>query len=529
MGEDQNDVANERHQTGSRITRRKFLRQSGLVIGAGAAGGLVSSLSSTPASARGGTLRVGIGGGGARDTVDAHRGAGSPDLCRRLQLYNMLATFDHNYVLRMELAEEITATGRPDVWTIRLKKGVEFHDGKSLTADDVIFSLRRVLDPSTLATGRSGLLSVDPNGLKKLDNWTIRAVLNYPDVTLDDTLAQYSYAIVPVGYDPAKPVGTGPFRFQSFTPGQRSVFTKNPNYWQSGLPYVDEVVIFDFPDETARLNALLSDQVDVIDSVGSSQIPVIAARSGLQLLKSPSGQWIPFTMRVDQPPFNDVRVRQAMRLIVDRPQMVKQALAGYGRIANDLFSPYDPAYFHALPQRHQDIDKAKALLKQAGQQNLTVNLQTAPFTTGAVEAAQVFAAQAKAANVTVNIQQLETGVFYGSDYTKYLFALDYYFVRNYLPQVSFGMIPTAPFNETHWPDSANSQYTALYKEAKETVDRQKRTALIHRMQQMEYDSGGLIVWGFVTFVDAYNSRVTGLAPDPGVRLSRYGLKGVSFV
>jgi peptide/nickel transport system substrate-binding protein len=218
-----------------------------------------------------------------------------------------------------------------------------------------------------------------------------------------------------------------------------------------------------------------------------------------------------------------------MRLIVNRPQMVEQALAGYGRIANDLFSPYDPAYFHGLPQRHQDIDKAKALLKEAGQQNLTVNLQTAPFTTGAVEAAQVFAAQAKAANVTVNIQQLETGVFFGPNYTKYLFALDYYFVRNYLPQVSFGMITTAPFNETHWPDAANSEYASLYKEAKETFDRQKRTALIHRMQQMEYDSGGLIVWGFVTFVDAYNSRVTGLMPDAGVRLSRYGLKGVSFV
>jgi peptide/nickel transport system substrate-binding protein len=143
-----------------------------------------------------------------------------------------------------------------------------------------------------------------------------------------------------------------------------------------------------------------------------------------------------------------------------------------------------------------------------------------------VEAAVVFAAQAKAANVTVNVQQLETGSFYGSNYLKYTFALDYWNTRNYLPQVA---LATATWNETHWPDPKDGQYTTLYQEAKQTVDPAKRTDIIHQMQQLEYDNGGYIVWGFVTFVDAYNSKVTGFVPDSGVRLTRYGFEKVSFV
>jgi len=534
MGDDQEFKALARGQSGSGVTRREFLRQAavaGIVVGAAGTtlGAACIGSSSTPTATvkRGGTLRVGIGGGGAKDTLDAHGGFGSPDICRKFQLYNTLATFDHKYGLVMELAEEITPTA-PDNWVIRLKKGLEWHNGKSVSADDVIFTLQRILDPKTRASGRTGLLAIDLTRLQKVDDLTVRVFLTAPDVGIADQLAQYANPMVPVGYDPANPIGSGPFVLKSFTPGQQSVFTRNPNYWKSGLPYIDSLEIYDFPDETARVNALLSGQVDAIDAVSSAQVAVIQGRSNLHLLKSESGQWVPFTMRVDQPPFNDVRVRQAMRLIVDRPQMVQQALAGYGRIANDLFSPYDPAYTTTLPQRHQDIAQAKSLLKQAGQENLTVNLQTAAFTTGAVEAAQVFAAQAQAANVTVNVQKLDTGTYYGSNYLKYLFALDYYNTRNYLPQVATVTAPTGKFNETHWPDPEDQQYGSLYQQARQTVDPAKRADIIHTMQKMEYDRGGLIVWGFVTLVDAYSSRVTGFVPDSGVRLSRYGFESVSI-
>ena len=132
----------------------------------------------------------------------------------------------------------------------------------------------------------------------------------------DQRLGQYFNGIVPVDYDPNNPVGTGPFRFGSFTPGEQSRFPANPNYWVEGEPHVDELVIIDFPDDTARVNALLSGQVQAMDNLPLGQLRVVEANPELKALVASTGAWLPFTMRVDHPPFDDVRVRQALRLIV---------------------------------------------------------------------------------------------------------------------------------------------------------------------------------------------------------------------
>src|SRR6202008_1787442 len=157
-----------------------------------------------------------------------------------------------------------------------------------------------------------------------------------------------------------------------------SVFKRFPNYWQHPKPYVDELTIFDFADDTARVNALLGDEVDAIDNLPTGVIAELQANKALRVLVSETGEWQPFTMRVDKAPFNDPRVRQAFRLLVDRRQMIEQVLLGEGRIANDMYSPYDPAYYSSLPQRHQDLEQAKSLLKAAGREGLSVELVTAP-------------------------------------------------------------------------------------------------------------------------------------------------------
>src|SRR5690348_4199628 len=185
---------------------------------------------------------------------------------------------------------------------------------------------------------------------------------------------------IAVGYSPtaigqAKPnIGTGPYKVQSFTPGQQSVHVRNPNYWRSGQPYFDKVVVIDFPEDTARVNALLGGQVDAITDVPPAQVAVVNGHSGTKVLESPSAAWTPICMRVDVAPFTDVRVRQAMRLIANRPQMVAQALSGHGHIGNDLYAIFDEAFDDSLPQRHQDINQAKSLLKAAGQGSLNIDL-----------------------------------------------------------------------------------------------------------------------------------------------------------
>jgi peptide/nickel transport system substrate-binding protein len=272
---------------------------------------------------------------------------------------------------------------------------------------------------------------------------------------------------------------------------------------------------------------LLGGQVDAITAMPFAQISPVKSR-GFHILNSQGGGWVPITMAVDQPPFNDVRVRQAMRLIVNRPQMVQLAFSGYGHAGNDIYSPLDACYDTALPQRHQDIEQAKSLLKAAGQSNLNIDLNTTNGRAGQVECAQVFAQQAKAAGVTVNVKNLDATTFYGNQYLKYTFGTDYWGTRNYLNQVAAGSLKIAPYNETHWN---NPQFVKLYNEALRTPNVAKRCAIIHEMQKIEYTSGGYIVWGFYNLVDAYSSKVVGLKPSKGtLPLGNYGndFRTISF-
>ena len=328
------------------VSRRDVLRgAAGAAALALASGPLLAGCSNSVATPPnkgnpkpGGTLKVGVVGGSAKDLLDVHTPVTHPDQARCISLYDTLAEYDTNFEAKLALAESIEMSKDAKTWTIQLKQGVEFHDGKTMTADDVAFSLQRILDEKTGANGALGLRSVDPNGIKVVDPRTVQLSLNTPDATLLDEFAQYSNGIVPVGYDPSKPVGAGPFMFQSFTAGQRSTFVKHPNYWRENEPWLDAVEIIDFPDDSARVNALRSKQVHAIDQVPLGQIQAISGDKTLEMLESETGAWLPFTMRVDRPPFDDPRVRQAFRLIVDREQMVRQVLSGHGRVANDLYA-----------------------------------------------------------------------------------------------------------------------------------------------------------------------------------------------
>jgi peptide/nickel transport system substrate-binding protein len=236
---------------------------------------------------------------------------------------------------------------------------------------------------------------------------------------------------------------------------------------------------------------------------------------------------MPFTMRVDVPPFDDVRVRQALRLIVDRDDMVGSVLGGQGRVANDLYAPLDPCYAKELPQRLQDLDRARSLLSQAGRSDLQVELVTSPAVgAAAVGSARLFAQQARGAGVDVRVREVDGAVFYGRDYLSWPFAQDYWFTRSYLPQVSVSSLAGGLFNECHWNDP---RFSSLIARARVELDGARRTELLKQAQRLEYDSGGYIVWGFHDQVDAYTSRVTGFVPDPSLPLSAFQFRTISFV
>jgi peptide/nickel transport system substrate-binding protein len=524
-------------ETSSRgLTREELLKRAALGGAVIAVAGLPQvAEAAAPKPRRGGTFRLGITGGSAKDFIDGQHIVDKPSIARLLATFEGLSYFNESYKPTIDgLAEEITAE-RANRWVIRLRRGIEFHNGKTVTADDVIYSIRRTIVHPLKLFGNTGLSAIDPNRMKKLDRWTVRLFLKRPDVTLIDAFSQYYQGIVPVGYpmkdlasrtnSPLRFIGTGPYKVKSFVPGRESVHVRNENYWRSGQPFFDEVRIIDFPDDTARVNALLSGQVDAITDVPFAQIPAVKRRKGLRIYEAPTGAWNPISMRVDTPPFDDNRVRQAMRLLINRPQVVRQALSGHGRVANDIYSPFDLCYAgDEFPQRRYDPERARSLLKAAGQEGLTVDLMTTPADTGMVEECEILAQNAKAAGVTINVKVLDGGTFYGDQYLKWPFAADFWGTRNYQAQVAVGSLANSPFSESSWHKHPKyPRFADLYRQALATVDLKKRCEIIREMQRLEYEEGGHIIAYFKNLVDAYSTKVGGLKIDRGtLNLNKYG-------
>jgi peptide/nickel transport system substrate-binding protein len=523
------------------LGRRQFLRgiaATGAVAGAGSLLAACSggSSSENPKQAtqasrslrRGGNLKLGLTGGSSSDTLDPHKSLTYLDTSRLQSLYQPLAQLDAQAKVEYVLAESITPHGSLSNWIIRLRPGVTWHDGKAFTADDVVFTFQRVYNNDL--TGKFGLGPIDLKHTKAVDKLTVQVKMTKPFASFAEQLAAFWYTlyIAPVGFNPAKPVGTGPFVYQSFTPGQRSVFTRNPHYWKSGLPYVDTLTIIDFSDNTTLQDALATGVIHGAGALNGPQVASLATTGGIKTVVSHSGEIVPFTMRIDQPPFNDVNVRQAMRLLVDRPQLIDSALDSYGVVANDLFSPYDPAFDHSLVRPAQgDIPQAKFLLKKAGQEGLRVQLTTSAVATGTVAMATVLAAQAKAAGVTININNVPPGTFFGPNYLKWTFSQDYYNYYPYLSQVAESMLLGSPFNETHTNDS---QYTNLYNQANATANPSVRKEILREMQQFDFNEGGYIIPAYIDVLDAYSDKITGYTPGKvGQPLSNFDFEHFAFV
>ena len=281
---------------------------------------------------------------------------------------------------------------------------------------------------------------------------------------------------------------------------------RNENYWQSGLPYVDKLVIQDFSSETSQINALISNQVDVIDALSAASISSVRSGGGKVWIAKTSG-FTPLYMRRDTAPFNDVNVTQAMRLVCDRQQMIDVIFGGHGAIGNDIYDHADPAYDTSIPQRVQDISQAKYLLKKAGKENLQVTLTAGPIGPGTVQMAQVYAQQASQAGIKVNIDQVTPEVEFGPNYAKFLFAQDYVIYASYLTQTALSGLPTSPFPETHFVDP---HYTSLFNQALATVDINKRYELEHEMQKIDWNMGGNIIPYFLPTIDGYSKSVHGI-------------------
>ena len=504
------------------VTRRKLLKGAGagaLIVGGGgllsACGSSSTGAGTTSAAAEGkpvagGVLRVGAQGGSNTDSLDAHNVLTNTDYARTAQLYDPLVRLNLKGQPELVLAESVDSNKTATEWTIKLKKGVKFHDGSPLTSKDILFTFNRIV------TGEfPGSNVLGPLDLKRStapDDLTVVLKYSSPYSILYEALAgRYEYLyVVPIGYNPKKPIGTGPFKLKSFTPGRESVVVKFPEYWEQPKPYLDEVRTININDETAQVSALQSGQVDVIDYLTAGSIATLES-SGFVVSIAETGGWSPITMRVDKPPFTDNRVREAMKLVVDRPTMLESVFAGNGKAANDHFGRFTPAVesFH-LPQHEQDLEKAKSLLTAAGQADTKFTLFTTEIAPGMVQEAQVFGTQAQSGGINVSVVKQPTTEYFARTYTKAPFAMDYWAYEPYLVTAGQATITGAVFSVTKFSDP---KYDQLYKEATSTLDKQKQTELIQEMVEIDWAEGGNIIPFNFPVIDSWAENVHGIEPS----------------
>ncbi len=457
---------------------------------------------------RGGRIRVGTIETTQSGNLDAHAPLGS-GIIRGWALYAKLWEWTKDCAPQLALAEEAEIAPDGLSLVVRVRKGLEFHHGKTIGADDVIFSVRRLSDPA-LASPYAGLIAaVDRDRIDRLDDRTVR--IHAKDgqglVALPETWISFG-GIVPTDYHPVtNVVGAGPFRLKNFTPGQRSSYTRFENYFKPNQPYAQELEIIEFKDQVARAYALQSGQIDVADLVPVEQAQQLRASPAVQVVVSPTNNVTSFDMNVTHPLFRDVRVRQAFRLLADRADLVKRALHGEGTIGNDLYAPHDPTFDHSIPQRPHDPDQARALLKAAGAQNLSLEISAnGPGNAAAL----IFAEQAKHAGIDLRVKNLDIATFNGPLRNSRAISTGSIPSRGFLASALNSDAPTNVANRTNFHDP---RFGELLAQALRQPDVEKRKPLVHEAQRIQYDRGGLLIWGFGHVRAAASTKIGGVGAE----------------
>jgi peptide/nickel transport system substrate-binding protein len=472
---------------------------------------------------RGGRLRVGHVGGGKGESVNPVIGSTFIDASRFYNIYDPLFRVSPTLEIEAGLCVEWTPNDDSTMWQFKLRPDVVWHDGKSFTADDVVYTFEQMADEKHIA--HSSVLNIDLAGVGKVDDLTIDIPLKSPDARLFDQFVQQNTVIVQNGSQPSpNPIGTGAFMLTEFTPGERSLGVRNENYWDEGKPYVDEWEDISIDDNTARLNALLAGEIDMMSQLPFTQARAQAESGEIQVIDAPSPSLQVFIMAVDLEPFQDVRVRQAFRLIPDRQALIDGALGGFGTLGNDLAGAGLP-YFLDAPAPQQDLDQARALLQEAGQENLTVTLHTSDIVPGFVEAATLFAEQAKGAGVTVEVKKEAANAYFDTSllYTKLNFAQSFWTISSLGTWYTQALLSDAVWNETHFKDP---EYDALIQSAIGAPTEEEAVELWNQVQQRQLDEGGYIVWANQNIVDAAATHVQGIVPSSFFNLGGWNYRDV---
>ena len=331
-------------------------------------------------------------------------------------LYNKLVRHNENLEITPDLAQDIDI---PDnvTYIFNLRKGVKFHNGQEMTADDVVFSLNRILDTKTASPGRSYLTTI--KSIEKLSTYSVKIVLTAPLASFLEGLASNNCAIVSkaaveqYGNLQKVEVGTGPFMLKEWTPDNSMTLVKNPDYFEKGQPWLDKVIFRIIPEQASLLAGVKSGTLDMATINDGSTIMLAKRDNNLNVMQKPGVNVRTFGFNVTHKPFDDERVRQAISLAIDRTEVVTVAEFGMGMATGPI--PVSATQWalplSKIPFASPDIAKAKALLAQAGYPNgFTFKIVTANSYEGGLSVAQVIQSQLKKIGVNAELEVVEWGI-----------------------------------------------------------------------------------------------------------------------
>jgi peptide/nickel transport system substrate-binding protein len=398
---------NDRHHPSNALSRR-HLMLGATALGASMAAGLaaVGKAVAQPAPRRGGILR--IASPDAPDTLDPQGSASGPGWQASHMVYDNLTTLDAKDQAIPQLATSwAPVDGNTKEWLFELRQGVKFHHGREFTSADVVATVERADDPKG---GRPSRGSFGPiEAVKAEGPYRVRFVMARPFAELPVVLANEFGRMLPADrleMLKAEPSGTGPFRFQDFQPGASMSFVRNEGYWVPGVPYLDGVRLVIIREAMAQQASLRAGAVDIITRLSPEAMLVLRAVPNIKPYAITSGNYHCVTMQADLPPFDNPKVREAFKYLLDRKALHAAALFGQGSVGNDVPLPPENLYLSVLPDHAQDLPRAKKLLEEAGVLPLTLDIFTTSDRPPAPKIALAMAEAAAKIGVTLRVRDV---------------------------------------------------------------------------------------------------------------------------
>ena len=492
-----------------RIGRREFM-MGALASGVSmSAAGAMADKALAASPKQGGRFRIGLGHGSTTDNFDPATVENDFTIMGTWVFRGHLTEVDENDKLTGDLAESWDVSDDAKTWVFKLRDGVEFHNGKTLDANDVVASINHHRGEDSKSAAKPIVASVAD--IKATDKNEVTVVLDAGNADFPFIVSDYHLAIMPADsegkVDWTNHIGTGGYVLEEWDPGIRAFFKKNPNFYKSDRAHFDEVEMLVIADVVARTNALTTGELDLMDRCDIKTVHLLGRNPNVKVEETSGTAHYTMPMLVDTPPFDNNDLRLAVKYACDREAMLKTILRGHGVAGNDHpIGRSNPYFAEGLEQRVYDIDKAKFHLKKAGYDSIDVNLSASDAAfPGAVDAAILLKEHAAPAGININVVREPADGYWSDVWIKKPWAQSYWSGR---PTEDW-MFATAYAAGAAWNETRfnHERFEKLMLEGRSELDPERRGQIYFEMQQIVRDEGGNLIPMFNNYVFATTSKI----------------------